>query len=876
MLQLKTTGLLLIAQLSAISAIAGIYSGPIDDATFNDLETQVESAYLDLINKMAEAESAGVNTDYAETTRITVQLFKDLYVPWDRENPSSHHSTGKQKKDPLYQNYQNTPGVAVPFDELADCLEIIQHANYELQLQIDGEIVLEEPPDFSVGSYALNGAYYELDGEIVIPSKIFWQPESKSYWRAYGRMGGEYYGIQPSMTSPSSIHAWQLTNRTANIADMTAENVGPIEFWHGTVIPSGHWTRTDFPEVFETGNRFFNHYDIDNPQAREWESFLLENFLAPMVQPSVDGGGVRSHLLNNEPRFPIRRGNNDAANNVSSYTFSKFATWLRNKYGSIDELNTTYGQSYADFSEASTTNYLINDGVSESLQGGPIWYDWCKFNQERVNDWFVFLNDNVQTADPTGHTHIKIWGGASIHAAYQDQGIDYEFLTKLVDIPGSDSQFTPLELQHDTILWNTDWKNRYMFDWRQQSVMMDFIKSIAPDKPYQDSEWHGIDGSRWLSFHNTESYLRPALWLAASHGLSAINTWFLNRREDGSLRSTSQDINGTFATQPIMMNAYGRIMKEINAHAETFSNLVPELRNYVIYYSMDSAIQDVNYSDQMTDVYESLKLLNVPIGFTTPSDLANVADPGQTLIIPRTEFISDKDLAALKSFAGNGGSIVLVDATDCFSKDELGFMRSEGPGFTPFATVDYNESTFTMAEALEAALEARKPEQAIQVKVTSAGGASAYGVLSQQFTRESGNHVVMLVNANQSSMRITLELLSGESTDLSNLITGEDHQGSFTMDPQEVLLLEHYSPLPKIDMQPRFDVTTGILSFQLLNDTRIRAHIQTTHDLTSAEWTSITEVNIESNNGQMVTHNYHVGASSESKFFRIVVSKSTD
>ncbi len=897
--------------------MAGVYSGPTDTDTYNSLLNQVETAYLELTGKIAEADSAGVSTAYAETTRITVELFKDLYVPWDRANPSSHHSSGKERNDPLYRNFSNTAGVAVPFDELADCLEIIEAAIDELQQQIDGEIMLQDTPDFSTGSYTLNGPYYELDGQTVIPSKIFWQPESEDYWSAYGRMGGTYYGFSPCMTSPTAVHSWQLTSRTADVNYLTGANAGPIEFWHATVVPgSSHWSRTNYPEMFDAGNRFFNHYDIDNPMTREWETFLFENFLAPMAAPSANSGGIHSHLLNNEPRFPIRRGNSDASNNVSSHTYAKFATWLGQEYGSIENLNTIYGTAYANFATASTANYVTNDGVSESHQGGPIWYDWCKFNNERVNDWFVFLNDGVHSADPTGHTHIKIWGGASIHADYQDQGIDYEFLTNLVDLPGSDSQFTPLDIQYNTILWNTDWMSRYMFDWRQQGVMMDFIKSIAPDKPYKDSEWHGVDATRWLSFHNTEEYLRPALWLAASHGLSAINTWFLNREADGSVKSIDQGVNGTFATQPIMMNAYGRILKEINAHADTFAAFVPEVRNYVIYYSMDSAIQDNTYSDQMTDVYEALKLLNVPVGFTTPAELANVTHADQTLIVPRTEFISDVDLAALQSFDSNGGNIVLVDSASCFIKDELGFNRAGGTGFTPFATVSYDQSTFIMAADLETALSSRKPMQPVLVEVTNTSGTPTYGVLSQQFTDDSDDQVVFLVNASQQPRKVLLHLETGTATTFTNLITGQAHASEFTMDPQDVVLLKtapyqsdnptwdqfvaDYSlsgiksnnrdgdrlsdygeyvfggnPTSPADMgEPlRYDYASGNCTFQLRNDTSIHAYIQSKNELTESRWTIVEKVDITDNDGQMAQYEVFVGIPAEKLLLRLVAGE---
>lgn len=476
-----TARLIAAVVLLQIPVFAGIYSGSTSDATYALLTSQVQAAYEALTNKIAQAGAAGVNTDYAQTTRTTIELFKDVFVPWDRTNTTAYYTTAKEQTDPVYINYGAT-GLA--FDELADCLEIAAAATNELQQQIDGAIVLQTPPDFSTGTMALNGTHYELDGQKVIPSRIFWQPENnEEIWQAYGRMGATYYGISPHMSSSNTVSTFNYNNLIADVTNLSTNNAGPIEFWHGTVPGEGHWTRTQYPEIND-GIRVFNKYDIDHPLVKQWETFLFENVLSNAAQVAVSESVPRSHLLNNEPRFPIRQGNSDSTNNVSSYTFTNFSNWLSNKYSTVTGLNTNYGTSYANFYQAATNNYVIDDGVSESFQGGPIWYDWCKFNQERVNDWFYFLDAGVHAVDSAGLTHIKIWGGGSIHVAYQDQGIDYEYLAKLVDIPGSDAQFIPSTIDYDGITsWNEEWKTRYMFDWRQQAVMMDFTKSICRTNP---------------------------------------------------------------------------------------------------------------------------------------------------------------------------------------------------------------------------------------------------------------------------------------------------------------------------------------------------------------------------------------------------------
>lgn len=774
-----------------IPALAGIYNGETNDATFIQLQADVETHYELLTNKVAEANAAGVNTDYAQVTQVTLELFKDTFIPWDKANLDSLESAHQKEaniaaKDPVYSAYG---AVGLPFDELTDCIEIADTAIAELDAQIAAHIVLSPPPNFATGTLTLAGTHYQLNGRTVIPSRFFWQPEDQeSIWQAFGRMGATYYGMYPHMSDTNQVSTPQLSNVVRDVQNLATFNAYPVEFWHATVASTtaDHWLANDYPEVLVDGKRFFNHYDIDHPLVRQWEHELFQQVVTPAVAEL--GEGVRYHLLNNEPRFPIRQGNSDAANNVSDHTYDKFATWLESKYTTLANINSVYGSHYADFPTAARANYVVDDGVSESLQGGPIWYDWCRFNMDRVNEWHTFLHDEAHAADDQAATYVKIWGEGSIHTAYQDQGIDYEYLTKLLDIPGSDSQCNPLRAEHDTRA-ERDWQNRYAFEWRAQGVMMDFIKSISPEKPYIDAEWHGFIGTRWRDFHMEPDYIRSILWMAASQGLSGINAWFWNRKDDGSIRTEGEFV-GSPIVQPIVLNAYGRTMKEINAHADQFAAMLPELRHFVVYYNKDSGIQDPTYSDNMTDVYEALKLLNIPVGFTTPSDLLNVTNSNQTLIIPRTEFISDADLAGLLAFDAAGGKMVLVDPESCFIKNELGFARTINSGLNPLATVTHGE-IYTLAQSLATALSSRRPTLAVEIDITDPNGLPAFGVLAfQTHDLLLKKTTLSLINVSQESRAVTLRPQLGQSTSFNNLITQETEKATLIMAPMATFLLE--------------------------------------------------------------------------------------
>lgn len=775
---------------------AGVYSGSTSTATFNSLLSQVQAKSVALSNKVAEANVAGVNTDYAKVSQVTIRLFKDIYAPWDRANSNAivakyNANTFKSGNDPVGP-------IGLPFDELADCLELADAAIAELQAQIDGNITLQAPPNFATGGVSLNGTHYKQNGKVVLPHYFFWHPFDEDIMQAYGRMGEGYLALT-DMASSNTVKSWRYSGLVNLMSNQVTANRSPNQFFVGHVDYSNSWHRANTPDAFNVGGRLFTDYDIDHPYVRPWLDQLFSKMLLPAVTACQTN--ERIHMLANEPVWSIRQGGVDATQGISSYTTGKFATWLQTKYGSTTILNATWGTSHGSFSAAANANYVANSGVSTNLQGGPIWYDWCRFNMDRVNDWFAYLHNGVKSVDPNaqGKTHIKVMGERSMHAVYHDEGLDFEYINNLVDLPGADNQMCSrraYDSEYYQLLNVGDWYNRYQLEWRKQSLMVDFVKSLNPEKSFYDSEWHGLSGSRWRDFHMEPKYVRAALWLASTHGVAAFNAWVWCRydgNEGGTQNGQPQngsDFFGESATQPLQLDAWGRTMKELNAHGNAVASLVPAQRYYVMYYCKDAAIQDATYTTTLADVYESLKLLNVPVGFTTPAKLATVTNASQTLIMPPTKFISNADLASLQSFAASGGKIVVVNSASNFTKTEQGGNRGGGAGFTPYATVNLG-AVLTMADTFGAALAPRKPALPVLFDIKTTNGVAAYGVLCNQSTNPiSGGQTFSLINVSKDPRRVTVQLPSAPSFVLTNLITGKIiATNTITLLPQDVFLI---------------------------------------------------------------------------------------
>ncbi len=897
------------------SGRCGIYSGAVTAGAYDQLRTDLQERSTALSNKVAEARQAGIVTDYASVSLVTIGLFRELYVPWDRANPNEIDAMYQAKpwigaNDPVYAALGAD---GLPFDELADCIEVADAAIAELDLQLAGTLFLQPPPDFSSGQVVLDGSHYEQYGKVVFPHYFFWHPFQEEVMQAFGRSGEGYYSVM-DMGSSNTINYTKRDNFIALMTDQDAANRAPIQFFLGhKVYGTNSWHKIEHPDAFNVGRRLFTDYDIDYPWVTNWLDFLFLEEVAPAVRFCRKQSRV--HMLSNEPVFSIRAGGVDAERGVSAFTCGKFGTWLEGKYTTISNLNAVYAASHPGFLDAATSYYAPGIGVDTNLQGGPVWYDWCRFNMDRVNEWFAYLHNRAKAVDPEGRTHIKLMGERSMHAEFHDEGLDFEAIARLVDIPGADNQTNPARGEYDERLHARDWRDRYHMEWVKQSIMLDFVKSIAPDKPFYDSEWHGFSASRWRDFHMEPAYVRCALWMAMTHGVSAINAWVWNRRDDGSIDPRA-DFIGTTLTQPLQLDAWGRTMKEINAHADAFASLVPARRYYMVYYSQDAAIQDRTYTGEMESVYEALKLLNIPVGFATSSELENLDVESQTLVVSPTGFMSDDDLAGLQAFAAAGGKIVLVGAAASFLKDELGFDRSGGSGLSTYAAIDLG-GVEAMADALATALAARRPEMPVEILVADTNGTPRYGVLASQYEAcASGNQTISLINLGKDARRVELKLYGAHPAGITNMVTGQAFPNSFTMEPQEALLLhlayggsnnrlwnsfvsaygldgskggnqdgdgrcdwDEYvfggdpTNASAAGAAPLLDPGSGDLRFDIRNDPVLRAHVLATSDLSDGAWTTNESFVAPSGDGTMMATNSLVGTGPAQLFAKLLVEE---
>ncbi|WP_370977880.1 beta-galactosidase [Agaribacterium sp. ZY112] len=761
------------------------WQGTTDDATFHGLKSELESKRDDLLTLIETAELQGINVDYAYVSQVVIERFL-IYSQFDRANPNLIQDAvdalwwGERVED----NYSTT----LAFEQLADSIELADSAIEELQAQIDGNIQLADPVDFSQGSMSISDGEFLLDGKPVFPSSFIWMPSDIDTVKAFGNMGGVYYSVNELREGDSGVSPWAISSDIDSLASQDIANMAPQVFFLG--YNGAAWMKEQFPELWEVGRNFVP-FDIDSPLIRSWYRALFEGYM-PEVSISTDT--LRIHLLANEPHFATREGGWLAENGLSENSMLKYQAWLEDKYSNdIQALNSAYGATHADFSAAKEAMPVP---VPKSLQGGAQWYDWCRFNMARVTNWFQFLADGTQEHDVADSpVTIKLLGGQLVER-WRDHGMDMEALVKLQGVLGSDFTLGPHDLLNINMsAASLEWRERYAMDWREQSMGLDFAKSIAPGKPFYDSEWHGLSG-KWQHFDMDPAYVRSALWLAINHGMNAVNAWVWGRRNDGDMRPVNSIFVSEPTTQPLMMDAFGRTMKELNAHAERFSYLAADEREVYFYYLEDSAIQDLSYIESLVSVYEAVKLLNVQVGFTTPSEISTLSND-KLLIVSPSIYASQSALDALASFDGKA---ILVNEGVSFSKTELGLDRTP-VDFDAWAELAFSD-VLTMYEQLEGLIRSELNSAYIDYQVLDMAGEPSWGVFVRQYQHANTGQVVLsLINIAKGPRQVVLNLPNGVST-VQDLIYGKDVNAEIELDIYGVSLLQIEPELVVASPQP--------------------------------------------------------------------------
>ena len=517
---------------------SGFYQGQYNNSAWNNMLNSVQERKAVLESKIQTATQRNLEVSYSKGSLTTVENFI-IYASRDRENSDELSTYYAQfgTFENAFARQIDALGLAPvgyadysPFQQLFLCLNVLDNAIAEIDRQLNGDIVLPEVTDFSAGSPPVlpeNSSYYLKNGKPMFPTTLWGMPDDEELMETIGYFGEVFLSPRATTAPSGAVSNTYAENQNNRLARHTSKNQSPNQI-HITHKPLPYWMTQQNPEI-DDFRRGFVGYDINNPKTYQFNREMLSNF-AKKVDENDEAGPV-VYVISNEPFFFIGQGDYEANNGVSQATIDAYTNYLKSEYGdNIATLNSVYNpfngnMNFSDFDAVADT-YTIP--VATSLRGTPAWYDWMRFHMNSVTAWHQNLKESVREGDPDGKTSIKI-RGRDFEGNLRSHGIDMEQLMDIQDIVGFDNHTSPRETHFRNTRPQQDWLENYSMEWREQSIVLDFAKSLYPKKPTFDSEWHGLATSGWVNYSLDRNYTRAAMWLAYTNGLSVMSAWWWYR-----------------------------------------------------------------------------------------------------------------------------------------------------------------------------------------------------------------------------------------------------------------------------------------------------------------------------------------------------------
>ncbi len=607
---------------------------------------------------------------------------------------------------------------------LDEALSEIRSGNYHLlPVKPVTDIVYDQ------GTLTSNGSAVFLSGQVYSSKIQYFTGETKNnlginYEVISGVTTRYFVPGDPELTIDPSVDLILDVNALRN---NSAHNIATSILVLNNQLPL--WFGQSFPDAKLKGNHFLD-YDPDHPKVREFmakaTACYFEMF-ARKYPKLIDDIVVWD--LSNEPTIET----------ISARTRQNFLEAMKKRYHNIAALNAAWGTDYPDF--AATENFPALFPTHPVCR-----YDWLTFNNQRFFDFWSRTGDIAKSAAPDHQirTSIKVMNGHSWLPKFRiDNGYDRFLINQMTDAHGGDNEVSD------------EPDGPYALGWRNQSMSFDLCKSLAPQQPILDNEYHATP--------STPEHMRASLWLAAWHGLNAANLWTLSRDKSiwfWQAGEGAQWFKHAQDTMPLVMSIYGRESIRINSVMDRVRHFYEAPRPARILYSQTARIYDGTSSQRVLEnAYQALYFQNQSIGFLAESDLlaGNIPNDLQALIIPRTIHVSAQLPDALAQLEQRGVRLILIGS------DSL--ARDEADKLLPPLTL---ESAIRIDDGTLASLNQSLPDALLQAGIEApyslrTANGSAPNHVEARFVNVNGRTIGYAINLGQSPVAFHLVDAKGQA-----------------------------------------------------------------------------------------------------------------
>lgn len=397
-----------------------------------------------------------------------------------------------------------------------------------------------------------------------------------------------------------------------------------------SLLLSPHYFPEGLSADIYTDKGTFIHYNINAPEAKA----IVEDHIRVVLSRVKDFDCIDSICLSNEPWFDTRW--------FTDFYNPLFREYLQDVYGTIDNLNSTCGTSYSDFSKIS-----IPTSLKKPLLGSrdKMSYDWVEFNDKVFADWHKWMADIVKEYMPETPVHSKVMDNFVVGEPGErnelTRGTDFELFGEFSDYAGNDGGTYVDE--------GADGYYRMM-------LLYDFLNS-AIGKPVYNSEEHIVrDRDTNFSAEQT-AYVLNNMWQGTIHGKSLSTIWVWDRSYD-----TASDLWGSIQFRPDAVAGLGKTSLDFLRLSDEIADVQNNSEKIAIYYSKPSRLYNEDHTRYLFNAYKGITAKGYDVGVVTDRSIEKLS-AYNTLVIPYATNCKAETLTAIENFIKNGGKVYYSQST---------------------------------------------------------------------------------------------------------------------------------------------------------------------------------------------------------------------
>ena len=338
-----------------------------------------------------------------------------------------------------------------------------------------------------------------------------------------------------------------------------------------------------------------------------------------------------------------------------------FRKWAADRYGDIGRLNAAWGTTYRDFPQLDAPR-LRGEKIEPNNRAA--WYDWQRFNRDRVTDFYLWLKSVVRRSFPL----LPLNAGTHTHLAtscFGTMGVDSEAVERRVN------DVIQAETQYGLPTYRPSGPpRRYGMDIYGEALL-DFKRSVS-NKPATDLEFHAwLNYVRYLKGRDEvlpRGYTSAVLYRHFLHGIRAANVWVWNRRANAADDPASFGCSPAiplYSVEECLRAALDirRLTREIIALSRAAPEVAILVSDATFMQVHPSFIrpwhQPTPCSVELDNVCQGSMFLDAPVGFVTER-MATLGEAGRFKIIlaPGVSHCPRPVFDAIMKYVDDGGTLL--------------------------------------------------------------------------------------------------------------------------------------------------------------------------------------------------------------------------